>query len=121
MQKSGKKKWTGWFRPLRRPQSIGPLLVAAAEIIPERQALKSLNIPLVISVPRSCGNAVRRNRFKRMVKAYAKDQLKTQNAKEAPSKNILWIRLLNKHRLDRKIRLPEWEFSLEAAMRSKLP
>ncbi len=121
MRDSAKKKWTGWFRPISRSRAVGPLLVAPVEVIPERRHEACKKIPLVISVPRSCGTAVQRNRFKRIVKAVAQEKLKTekleaQQEEKAGPKNFIWIRLTNKHRLNRRAQMAEWRAHLNAAL-----
>jgi len=83
---------------------------------------------LVVSVPGVCGNAVQRNRFKRIVKArFAKSVLKGPRsggidesqeniAGKSPRKQSrkgLWIRLLNRHRLGQKILPQDWQKNFE--------
>jgi len=155
------KKWVGWFRPLSRPSKHGSLLVAEIELFHPVEIVKKIVVEknqnlslknkdntsaykrrakkdferrtLVISVPSSCGNAVSRNRFRRIVRArfskcfsselivgdnvkrvsspsgHSRNESTNKSAFDKVSRKGLWIRLLNRHRLGPKLRLEEWK------------
>jgi hypothetical protein len=152
-QKSKDKKWVGWFRPNGRGTKHGSLIAGTIDIVSEgpipagaiefdeesgsprllanrgRSGIKLL----VVSVPSSCGSAVQRNRFRRIVKArFAKcftgerivgEKLLERSAPSGETtdktthamarKKGLWIRLLNRHRLGRKIRQEDWKLAFD--------
>jgi hypothetical protein len=97
------KKWTGWFRPERKGLVAGPLTISPVSISPEKLEAKGPAPVVIISVPSACGSAVQRNRFRRIIRGYY--SLHTPPAS-------LWIRLSNRCRLDRKIRIEQFEASL---------
>jgi len=136
----------GWFRPLGRGIKCGTLIAVPIEIHREEKRTKGFRklysasrekgeaLPhivardLVVSVPGVCGNAVQRNRFKRIVKArFAKsvlngprsggiDESQENIAGKSPRKQSrkgLWIRLLNRHRLGQKILSQDWQRSFD--------
>ena len=144
-EKTKVKKWVGWFRPKGRGTKHGSLIAVPIDLVDERSShlgARKINDEtgapklfgrnrrdglklLVVSVPSSCGNAVQRNRFRRIVKArFAKcftgqkivGEKTVSPGGEPPNKSFsseasrkgLWIRLLNRHRLGRKIQLEEW-------------
>ena len=101
-KKKDNKKWHGWFRPSGRPVRQGPLVVSEAEILRE-------DVPTrIISVPRNCGTAAYRNRFRRVLK---------EELKEKWLEKSLWIRLRKDYRLNHKITQKEWAPKIEKALR----
>ncbi|MBS1986175.1 MAG: ribonuclease P protein component [Bdellovibrionales bacterium] len=100
-----KKRWIGWFRPLERGRKFGPLVFAPIGINEKRKKTSA-----VITVPGSCGNAVQRNRFRRIVRAYL--------AKEGVLHKPVWIRLLAQYRLPKKILISDWEKDLKRGLDS---
>lgn len=94
------KTWVAWFNTKGPTQRKGPLFVAPVEINDRRrkQKLSKKNRELIISIPRACGNAVRRNRLKRIFRAELLGQTQVD----------LWIRLQHKFRLKPKILRSDW-------------
>jgi len=127
------KKWLGWFRPSARAIKVGDLMVSPIEISPVKRAttkrtLNTQDFWIVLSVPKACGNAVRRNRFRRIVKNFVITEMaggsvpKNQNDHDSSkaSQKAVWIRLSNRHRLNANIQIADWKASLEKALHTLL-
>ena len=95
-----------WFLPQGRGCRQGPLVIVPVQV---HEAKREARSKLIISVPRVCGSAVRRNRFRRIARAYIGPK---QGRKD------LWLRLLGQHRLDRCIRTEDWSGIFDKALGS---
>jgi RNase P protein component len=110
------KKWVGWFRPEGRPQRVAGF-VAGKIILLDENKIKNPKKHLVISIPKSSGNAVRRNKLKRKIRSFLElarknDLNKTQEAKQFP----VWVRLRGEFRIPEKIGLDFWKQDLKAVL-----
>lgn len=99
-----------WFRPIARGSREDSLITTRIEIAPEKLAMWK-RPRAVITVPRTCGTAVQRNRLRRVLRSHLR---------EKGDVGHLWIRLLGQHKLEKKILLRDWQPIVERAL-SKLP
>ena len=119
LKRNHKKRASSWFRSEGKYSRSGSLVVSLVSIsdlakLPEEALLKrQTRRSLVISVPRVCGSAVQRNRFRRIVRAQLKKHLKAT----LPEKKGLWIRLQNDYRLPRNIHWEQWSLPIENALK----
>jgi ribonuclease P protein component len=82
---------------------VGVLSAAWVDVVEE----KELKWPVIISLPKTCGPAVVRNRFRRMSRSYFTDL--SQRDEWALTRKVLWIRLDRRYRLQKRIVLAEWK------------
>ncbi len=99
------------FKPLNRGWRVGPLSMVRIEIASQgRRPARNV----VITVPSICGNSVKRNRFRRVVREYISSQTDGVDV-------VLWIRLSAKFRLGKKIVLADWKDALDLCLSKNLP
>ncbi len=100
------KDWVAWFMPQGPLKRSGPFFVSAIQVSQSRLDQKSKDGgEIVITVPRACGNAVKRNKLKRIIR----EELSKRAKKD------LWIRLQSNFRLRSKICLSDWREAIKKA------
>lgn len=108
-----KQKFSGWFRPCAPSKRSGSLLFCGVEI----QNNKIKEDAIIISIPKSCGNAVLRNRFRRMIKGFLKRKLQHASPPWSQDKGI-WIRLTKGFVIPKRVVLADWKADLEKILLS---
>lgn len=104
------KRWVGWFSPRQRPVKSGPFIAARVEIAdPRKQTSKRKK--LIVSLPSSSGNAVKRNRFRREIRTYFEKQHDTPLKGEG-----IWIRFKAGFKISNEIGTDSWKKDLEAVL-----
>ena len=89
-------RWLGWFRPLRRGSRKGKFIVSPVEVHPLKEKREKKKI--IISIPRACGSAVKRNKMRRYLKSYIESESNINSETKG-----LWIRVQKNYRLGRKL------------------
>jgi ribonuclease P protein component len=79
---------------------------------------RKLRWPLIVSLPKPCGTAVTRNKFRRLCRSYFSDLSRKEGWNS--ERKVLWIRLDRRHRLEKKVTLQQWQPVFEKLL-GKLP
>ena len=95
------------FKQLSPVVRSGPLAASWVQLSPETEFQSAL----IVSVPRTCGNAVQRNRFRRIGRGYFL-KLSKRDGWKLPEK-ALWIRVNRRFRFDRKMQSRDWDFQFK--------
>ncbi|NCN26341.1 ribonuclease P protein component [bacterium] len=94
------------FRPTGRGVRKSGVVVCPIEFGSQHRHMR----PLIVSIPRTCGNSVKRNRLKRILKHSLKTYLGS-----LPEGKGLWIRLLRQHKIQNPVTPQYWNRVLEQA------
>jgi len=117
-KKSETNKWNGWFRPLANGKKLGAFVVTLVEIqVNESKGDKRSHEDLlrefkrrriIISVPKTCGSAVVRNRLRRVLRPLVNEAIEAHFGKCSASQSFaigtgskkgIWIRVVKGQRL----------------------
>jgi ribonuclease P protein component len=119
-----KKKFNAWFQPSDRVVRAARTYASVVEISKTKRAFPEV----IVSVPRSAGKAVQRNRLRRVIKEHIKlDEHRTvptiQNdgVHYSSPRKALWIRIKPQVKLPRAILAKDWLPELSLSLKSLRP
>jgi ribonuclease P protein component len=116
-----KKKFNAWFQPSDRVVRAAKTFTSIVEISKTKRVWPDV----IVSVPRTAGKAVQRNRLRRVIK----EQLKPDEHRSVPTnqndgtqysspRKALWIRIKPQIKLPRVIVAKDWLPEVRASLKS---
>jgi hypothetical protein len=92
-----------WFEAVGRSTYQGPLKVTKVLLKDPRKTRRpdSYFKKIILSVPASCGNAVERNRFRRVMRELIRQLMISEGPERFDAKEGVWLVLSRRFRLER--------------------
>jgi RNase P protein component len=101
-----------WFQVTGASVRVGILSAAWVDVVEDHELGENQGKPVIISLPKTCGSAVLRNKFRRICKGYFSGLSEEEGW--ASARKALWIRMDRRHRLQKKVIQADWKPQLES-------